>query len=103
MLSKLPKPDTRATYLIAAGSGLPAISFVLEAEVKGSDIKWNNLLGKITMTGPGGHIIGSCHIGQFTGNCGAKYIAHLNASAPTVEGQKAVLKLIESFAYHKTN
>lgn len=107
MLSKLPKPDIKATYSLPARPdvSLPAITFIYEGEVRGSDIKWNNSMGKITMhaTGVKGPLLASCHIGQFTGNCGAKYIAHLNLNGPTVETKRLLMALIESWAYHKTN
>lgn len=106
MQSKLPKPDTKAVYLIAAAGVLPALTVEYEGEVAGSDIRWNNSMGKIKIVATDdktNRILASCHIGQFTGNCGAKYIAHLHLSAPEPKARKALLQIIESWAYHKTN
>lgn len=102
MLNKLPKPDVRATYELPATANLAALQVVVEAEVKGSDIRWNDMAGTIRFLA-GAQQVGSCHLGHFTGNCGAKYIAHLQLNVPTPTAKKELLALIESFAYHKTN
>lgn len=102
MLNQLPKPDIRATYTIAKSSILPALIVTYEGAVSGSDIKWNDSAGKLVISAEGKNIA-SCHLVRFTGNCGAKSLAHLSISAPTKEAKKALLAIIESFAFHKTN
>lgn len=102
LLNQLPKADTRATYTIAAKDGLPELLVKYEGAVKGSDIRWNDSAGSLVISA-GGKNIASCHLVRFTGNCGAKSIAHLSISAPNKKAQKQLLRIIESFAYHKTN
>lgn len=97
MISRLPKPEIRATYLIPASAIIPELTFIVEAAIKGSDIKWNDMEGVIRIVDKSNFSYASCHLGHFTGNCGAKYIAHLYLI------KSHLLSLIESFAFHKTN
>lgn len=132
MQSKLPKPDTHVEYThshfdellkpfragIAKWLKVPedkfTIKVVLKAEVKGSDIKWNDMAGTLwgSVRVDDKEIIQlfSCNIVHFTGNCGIKSFDHLYfLTIPTqvkdqfVNQFKELFKVIESFVYHKTN
>lgn len=86
---------------------------IVDGATNQSDIKWNNLSGRFRLAvvrpdaGEVASLIG-CQIDCFTGNCGIKAIDHLHLfrhpSVPdTKEKYKELIKIVESFAYHKTN
>src|SRR2546428_5583611 len=89
--NKLPAPDTTAEYThkdfdgwLSTVKDIPkdvTAKVVLSAEVKGSDIKWNDMAGKLTMQAikDGKEIfkLFDCELTHFTGNCGVKAISHL--------------------------
>jgi hypothetical protein len=104
----------------------PNGKFTAEAIAYGSkgrsDIKWNDYAGTFKVQIKDGDVvlgsIISCNLIHFTGNCGVKAISHIGlapnwAGDPKAVGQlkdhpqaaaiKELLKVVESFAYHKLN
>lgn len=130
VLSKLPKPDTHVEYThskfdelltpfkpalakwLNKPEGALQLKVVIKAEVRGSDIKWNDmagtLCGSVRVDDKEICQLFSCNIVHFTGNCGIKSIDHLTITVPPLSDtltaeRKEFLKILESFVYHKTN
>lgn len=122
MHTQLPKVDTVVKYVhptfteLLNSFHLPfkavaplSTSITLSANTKGSDIKWNDMAGTLTMQifDANQKMVGdlmNCQLVHFTGNCGVKAASHIFLQAGgSVETYKALLAIIESFAYHRTN
>lgn len=129
MNSQLPQPDTKQIFasplftpllspfeaVIQKWKPSGKLSLVIEVEGKtrGSDIKWNDFAGTIKGIVQGAsdetvcHLF-SCNMVHFTGNCGVKSIDHLQlgsfpGGSTCKEAFPSLLKIVESFAYHKCN
>lgn len=89
----------------------PKLEVHVQAAINGSDIKWNNMSGVLTfkvLDGDRVIPVAGCQIDCFTGNCGAKAIDHLyilltGQLKPNDMIYKKILKVIESFLWHKAN
>jgi hypothetical protein len=128
VFSKLPAPDTRVEFKhpyfdslldevradIAPQYKLDpkdlGISFRVEAHTRNSDIEWNDMAGKIWAhvfnknTGAAIYNLFNAQLVNFTGNCGAKAISHVNMYRRKGDDfTKKCFEVFESFARWRTN
>lgn len=88
------------------------VKFLVDGNTNGSDIKINNFSGRVRLAvlrnGQEHASLFGCQVDCFTGNCGVKAIDHLWFQSPIkvtdrVERNKEMLKILESFLYHRCN
>lgn len=85
-----------------------SIKAVVTGNINNSDIKWNDMSGEFKIivydkTGAEFKILCGCKISSFTKNCGIKAIDHLYINSNNIDIAVYLLKILESFLFHRTN
>lgn len=118
MHNPIPKPDTFQTWkhsdfdeigeVFAKSIKIPNLKAQIDVSLvtNHSDIKWNNMSGILQFNLTDGNVkytIAHMGIDCFTGNCGVKAIDHLNFYPGHNDVKERIVKIFESFLYHRTN